>query len=553
MFTSNLLSPLTTGPIWIFALLPLFSSGQAQLEPIQASPELEKYFESYFTQPPSFAQAELSAEMKEAETTYLKLKANAKADELDCMALLKSLGFLVWGSNSGVATILMPSLLDDEFPACDLKSSYFDFILGCAHYDQGRYTSSIALFESVLRFEGLSRQLNLMTRLNLASAYNAIEDPMKSIDLLEDLLELAKSAPYQSEVSDEWVLNVAVNLGAIHVTSGSYSLALKQFQAIDRDIISEYWRQIIDYNLLIVYLGLGDLDSIEEMWRPVFRNANLSDIPPSMHESLISASLLMNDFLFFEQLRNHMLTSSDLNASELDHGELLNPDMTHAELEECWSRHMEWEWAYHQFLKRRAMDLAHVTDVRITELLEDLSRERERTEKMRLAIWWSLMGLGVVLATVLLRLYLLRRRRESEWRRAFSREPHASTESNEEMFQITEEDVRLLGDAVTYGKRTSEAMLILRKLNAYISNEFDALEMEDLKLLDSHDLMNSNDLKVLSYLAAGFDPKEIARITRFTVPTVYNISSRIRGKLDIPKGERLKDWVHQEVKRLKAM
>jgi tetratricopeptide (TPR) repeat protein len=535
--------------MWFFAMLPLFSSGQIQLEPIQADPELEKYFESYFTHPPSFTKAELSAEMKAVEATYLKLKANAKTEEVDCLALLKSLGYLVWGSNSGITTILMPSLLDDEFP-CDLESSYLDFILGCAHYDQGRYAASIALFERVLRFEGLSRQLHLMTRLNLASAYNAIEDPMKSIDLLEDLLELAKSAPYQSEVSDEWVLNVAVNLGAIHVTSGSYSLALQQFQAIDRDIISEYWRQIIDYNLLIVYLGLGDLDSIEEMWRPVFRNANLSDIPPSMHESLISASLLMNDFLFFEQLRNHMLSSSNLNASELDHGELLNPDLTHAELEECWSRHLEWERAYHQFLKRRAMDLAHVTDVRITELLEDLSRERERTEKLRLAIWWSVMCLGLVLTGMLIRLYLLRRRRESEWRQAFSQESPAS---NEEMFQINEEDVRLLGDAVTYGKRTSEAMLILRKLNASIRNEFDALEMEDLKLLDSADLMNSNDLKVLSYLAAGFDPKEIARITGLTVPTVYNISSRIRGKLNIPKGDRLKEWVHQEVKRLKSI
>jgi DNA-binding CsgD family transcriptional regulator len=121
------------------------------------------------------------------------------------------------------------------------------------------------------------------------------------------------------------------------------------------------------------------------------------------------------------------------------------------------------------------------------------------------------------------------------------------------MFQINEEDVRLLGDAVTYGKRTSEAMLILRKLNASIRNEFDALEMEDLKLLDSADLMNSNDLKVLSYLAAGFEPKEIARITGLTVPTVYNISSRIRGKLNIPKGDRLKEWVHQEVKRLKSI
>ncbi len=534
------------------AMLSLRSAAQEPDRSISADPQLEQFFEALFKGEDRMSFDEATASVKEYESVYLELKSTEGTSDAICREVLKAQGFLVWSSNSGMESLLMPSLLDEHAAECELASSYLDFIFGCGLYDQGRFTTAIELFERVLRYQELAPQLELMTRLNLASSYNAVEQPMKSIELLEGLLERAKSKDYRGEVSDEWLLNVAVNLGAIHVTSGSYALAKKQFQAIDRSAISEYWSRIIDYNLLIVHLGLGDREAIEGVWRTEFRNVDLAEFPPTMYESLMTAALVMEDFLFFERFREYLLSLPHLDMSGSAHAALFANDLSGDELKEEWMHHVQWENDYFGFLKRRSMDLAHVTDVRITKLLEELTEAREMNRLLNHVIQWSLTCLAIAAIGVVFRFFLLRRRKESEWRRAFLREPASSFDAKEEeVFQINEDDVRLLGDAVTFGKRTSEAMLILRKLNASIRNDMDALEVEELKLLDPSDLLNSNDLKVLSYLAAGFDPKEVARVMGLTVPTVYNISSRIRGKLDIPKEEKLREWVHAEVRKRK--
>ena len=112
-------------------------------------------------------------------------------------------------------------------------------------------------------------------------------------------------------------------------------------------------------------------------------------------------------------------------------------------------------------------------------------------------------------------------------------------------FELTREDLRVIGDAITVGKRISDAMLILKKLSARLSYKEENIEKRDLSSVPELHQLNARELKIAQLLDAGFDSKEIARMENVTSEYVYNVRSRIRKKLNIPPDIELNDWFKQ--------
>lgn len=118
--------------------------------------------------------------------------------------------------------------------------------------------------------------------------------------------------------------------------------------------------------------------------------------------------------------------------------------------------------------------------------------------------------------------------------------------------QITREDIRILGDTISYGRRISEAMIVLRKLKSSIDMEEQETALLGKFLSEEQAAkLNSRESAVAHHLAASFDAKEISRIMEVSPEYIYNVRSRIRAKLKIPTGMRLEDWLQQSIKGTK--
>jgi len=152
---------------------------------------------------------------------------------------------------------------------------------------------------------------------------------------------------------------------------------------------------------------------------------------------------------------------------------------------------------------------------------------------------------GYVLAGMVFILmgYLLYRneRIQSSQRALASVLAESSTNKNDTL-EMDLDDVRILGDAITKGTRTADAMLILQKLNLWLLpvRKDEALNVE---ALDHYDQLTTSEKKILKDMLARFDAKEIARIMKVSPAYIYNSRSKIRQKLEIPRDLAIEDWV----------
>jgi DNA-binding CsgD family transcriptional regulator len=108
---------------------------------------------------------------------------------------------------------------------------------------------------------------------------------------------------------------------------------------------------------------------------------------------------------------------------------------------------------------------------------------------------------------------------------------------------LTPNDVRILGDAITYGKRVSDALLVLKKLNVNAVNDTASVRDVNWAKVDRSNVLKKNEKEILEYIVMDFEAKEIARILNCSVSHIYNMRSRIRQALDISADAQIKDWV----------
>ena len=119
-----------------------------------------------------------------------------------------------------------------------------------------------------------------------------------------------------------------------------------------------------------------------------------------------------------------------------------------------------------------------------------------------------------------------------------------------EKLELQLDDVRTLGDAITQGKRTADAMLILQKMSMWLLPAHQS-EKLNLETIENYEELTASEKKLLSDLLSGFEAKEIARMMKVSPPYIYNSRSHIRRKLEIPKSMSIEDWVVANAEKIK--
>jgi DNA-binding CsgD family transcriptional regulator len=189
-----------------------------------------------------------------------------------------------------------------------------------------------------------------------------------------------------------------------------------------------------------------------------------------------------------------------------------------------------------------ALQLKAVTQKRNTRI-ERLTSELEL--RKRATLRWQRIALSIALALLAIvggYAILQRQRSVANQRKLDALLSPASTESQAEPLELRLDDIRILGDAIGLGKRTADAMLILKKISMKVMPDNFPKQLDLTSLENFHELSTSEQ-KILADMIAGFEAKEIARVMNLSASHIYNSRSNIRRKLEIPKEQSIKDWV----------
>jgi hypothetical protein len=271
------------------------------------------------------------------------------------------------------------------------------------------------------------------------------------------------------------------------------------------------------------------------------RLSELAGIPEGTFNILIRQSLLSNDPLGFMTIRDFIVTHLPhiLEDESFYYTKLVQSGTGDEGFEERWI-------VYSGIEKERsttfALQLKAVTQKRNTRI-ERLTSELEL--RKRATLRWQRIALSIALALLAIvggYAILQRQRSVANQRKLDALLSPASTESQAEPLELRLDDIRILGDAIGLGKRTADAMLILKKISMKVMPDNFPKQLDLTSLENFHELSTSEQ-KILADMIAGFEAKEIARVMNLSASHIYNSRSNIRRKLEIPKEQSIKDWV----------
>ena len=414
-----------------------------------------------------------------------------------------------------------------------------DFMRGAAFYQNMLYTEAIEAFQSAIDELPIGSKARNLAHLNLAAALNEEGKVIEAIELLEKWL--IESEEHAIKLPRGLAERARVNLAGLQVSSRAYHAALKTLQAVDTSRLESYWQAIQAANTMIAHHELRQFPQRDSVWNQsnVFDAIEL--IPNETFQGLaLHQILLTRDFTKYQAFltllhdQNSPLLEVDgryteLLAIETSDSRALQQFVWFAELAEMEDKYL---------LQLEEDARAHAPDFEAIQL----SLERQVNRNKRLT--WILLVSAGFLAIAGAVGYRIRYSLQQRKSKALEKVINAPRSNNVQPWRvpITDDDIRTLGDSIAYGRRISDAMMVLKKLKA----NMDTPEVQVTGAELNQDLalkLNESEQLIASHILAGFDAKESSRILDVTPEYIYNLRSRIRGKLEIPSGVKMEAWL----------
>jgi DNA-binding CsgD family transcriptional regulator len=482
-----------------------------------------------------------------AESTYQRL-ARTEVQPEDCAEWHQSTSTILMAGLTGQRDLYANSVLFDiEQNTCpDPEGNWWPYLMGNACFMTNNYEKAAAFFSRVNwtpASDDSDFAIYINARLNLSSAFNAMSSIDRAILTIEDLIRTCNSYEHDTgnELEVSLFTNLNINLAGLLISNRDFERAEATLQTIDVNLLNPQWQQVVKLNQLIIFQETGRFEQSDSLWMNELRLSELAGIPEGTFNILIRQSLLSNDPLGFMTIRDFIVTHLPhiLEDESFYYTKLVQSGTGDEGFEERWI-------VYSGIEKERsttfALQLKAVTQKRNTRI-ERLTSELEL--RKRATLRWQRIALSIALALLAIvggYAILQRQRSVANQRKLDALLSSASTESRAEPLELRLDDIRILGDAIGLGKRTADAMLILKKISMKVMPDNFPKQLDLTSLENFHELSTSEQ-KILADMMAGFDAKEIARVMNLSPSHIYNSRSNIRRKLEIPKEQSIKDWV----------
>lgn len=476
--------------------------------------------------------------LQQAESTYLRLSNLTDVSDEQCEQLnaAKALIALTWmlPLNSN----FYPSILEDDSQHCPSSNVAVQLILANAYHEHGEFDTALAAYWKVIN-NPTDAWLGITAHFNLIAAHNALGNIDSAIVNAEHLLKKAESSqPFRDKSMYQ---HLQINLAGLYNSNFEPQKALHILASTDTTGFTPYWNAIFSINTLLANKSLFRQSACDVIWNQHLRTIPFEDLPKRSVNEILSQALLSRDFVYFQRLRANEEKGifASLQQKESPYAELLSPDVTEEQFIKLWDEFVANEERFIRLgLNKRAAEADHEQE--LDRVLTELARSKSKNSSWQHLFLLMLSTAVIALVTTLLLVRMRKSRLKAELNSvlAFKEDPE-----QQPVMPLTPNDVRILGDAITYGKRVSDALLVLKKLNVNAVNDTASVRDVNWAKVDRSNVLKKNEKEILEYIVMDFEAKEIARILNCSVSHIYNMRSRIRQALDISADAQIKDWV----------
>ena len=461
----------------------------------------------------------------------------------DGFALTLSLdeSYILLAEATGRPRGLFPEIIESQTEKVILLPER-TFMMGAAYYQNKQFPKATAAFKDVINALPVGAKARNLAHLNLAAALNEQGQVHEAIGLLKGWLKEAEEHAVKLPVG--LAEQTRVNLGGLQVSSRAYDDALETLQAVDTTRIPPYWQAILAANAMLAHHQLRQFAIRDSVWQHSLVFDALAMIPNEGFQELVLHQILLSrDYSKFKTFLEYIHENgSPLLDANGRYAGLLEPGADASEHLQTFVWFAELAAMEDSFLLKLEED-ARIHAPAFEAIQESLERQLNRNKWLH----WILIAVGasgIVGGVVAFRMRRFSQERKSKAVETVINSPQVRRPLTREV-PITDNDIRVLGESIAYGRRVSDAMIVLKKLKANIDAVTEEVKGAEL----NRDLalkLNESEQLIASHILAGFDAKESSRILDVTPEYIYNLRSRIRGKLEIPAGMKMEAWLQEQ-------
>lgn len=506
----------------VIIVLAANASGQGNL------PNLPKSSEAIWETKVNLSSEDLAS----IESAYFEA-LNGTATVCSDLTYLRSL--LLYAGSRGFQSNFFPSLLDATPHGCDPINGFDALFAGSTFFNRGNYNEAVRHFQQASDLIPQAHAAHSTAMFNAAAALNASGQTLDALHTLDALL-----AEESHSISQHVIRS---NMAAMQTSIGQHTAAIATLQAIDRSALNDYWNGLVDWNYFLAYYRLRNFEESDSVWSRHLRQTAPDQIPDGMVDEVLSTLLATHDFAYFSNLRQWVQTegTEDVLAESDEFIGLFAPSEDLDEVMAAWHRFELWEAEHRSFIAKQEATMGGKEQELIASLEHQLEEKAADAEEWRNYLLVSMLALLTGLLTWALVRYRKQQRRLEAFEVLMEEAQGAPNPATAQAPRL--EEIRMVGEAISFGKRTSDAMLVLRKWASDAEESQSVASGDDLAQIPNIQTLNDREREVAELIYRGFDAKEIARLTSMSNAYTYNVRSRIRAKLDIPAEEDMLKWM----------
>ena len=481
-----------------------------------------------------------SSEIKAAEDRIID---DLSKEQFEETASRRSQLIVIDALIKGYDSWVYPELISESMGKHPDPTGINHYFFGSLHFKRGSYEEAASSFQEAIKRLRFESEFYLHAYFNLAAAHSENGRNAEAIGIFDSICSPGTQLNNHPELFPETIECVRINLAAMHIDEINLDAAHRELARVDTSLLTDYWKMVLRMNEMILSDGKLNFHRRDSILDHQIAKWPFAELPVNAHKYVLKAILERQDLPYFLTFRSDLLSlgKSPLLENESGFKTLLVTPPNATEFQDIWNTYCSTSkelrnqrvLAEKDIKSRNAIALQRINDALNTSQIQQDNYQR------------LLRILLIAIPLFILLLFAYKKYKAFENNKVLEASLRPPTHPSPDAFELTREDLRIIGDAITVGKRISDAMLILKKLSASVANKEEKLVKRDLSVVPEFNQLNAREQKIAQMIDAGFESKEIARIQNVTPEYVYNVRSRLRKKLQIPNDVELVDWFRQ--------
>lgn len=476
---------------------------------------------------------DLNEVLHEQEAHYLE---NILTDNCDSLLISKTL--LAYMAAYNHWTPQTRNWIKNQWPdACDVQGPEWAFFSGNALYNINEFEKAIEHFAQA---EKLHKEIGTKAKCieNIAVCYVAMDEISEATRYFEIALSLTTDEPNPMTIN---------NLAGIYNSTNEPLRALQTLSLLEEVALEEPVRRHVAINRLAANKALQDTARLQELLG-AFVETYPEPIYPQEAAEVMQSMMVLDEFAMF---LDYLPKAQDiLDSSAFVDATSLTLLMPFVNVGENWAEMkfetlpLETRWAMARQMNSamQALQASMQAGKKSEDLERRLDESLEREEKTEMRLWWVL-GLALALAVI----SAISIRQQLQVRRL--RKKFALSKAPQPQLKGSDKAIDSIREAITSGRNIQTALVHLSAINLAMNGEQKNWTVRGARLPILEGLTDS-ELTLLEHILDGHSAKESSVLLGVSSGHVYNVRSILRDKLGLPKERDIRDWLIEELEKV---